>query len=455
MPRSRLALICLLAVAHGFIYLLYQRPDWNVSWTDQGGYRMLGHGLAVGGGFTRYPGVEPFVPEAIRQPGYPLFVAAVYRVAGESQTAVVVAQIAVYALICLLAYALGKRTMGPGAGLGAAALTALYSPLPYFAALVLTELWTTFVVTATMLVTWKALESKRLGWYAAAGVLFGYSALSRPVFVLLGPFVAGLALLLFARWHNWKSELGNWLVVGATMLLTLAPFLSYNYRHFGIIDISPVGLGRPIFESSWQGIWPGKVQATLTDAADSTLTEAELAAECRRIAETNGLPVEPMLDYVTQWRRIHAIWDTPTDPQVRFKARIVAQEEYMRTGMENIRKDIPGFLKRRVIRGQFVLWAAEIPVRYSDINTLPTWAIRAIWLPQVVLVILAVAGIVWLARQRRRDALLVLASPLVYVGAVHFVLLTESRQSLPVKPLLLVLAVCGAIELRGRLTRRA
>lgn len=442
--RLALVVICAVAIAHGIAYLIYQQPDWNVSWTDQGGFRMLGHGLAVGGGFTRYPGIEPFVPEAIRQPGYPLFVAAVYRAAGESQTAVAIAQIAVFALICLLSFGLGQRTAGTGAGLAAALLTALYSPLPYFAALVLTELWTTFVVTATMLAAWQALNTKRLSWSAIAGFLFAYSALSRPVFVLLGPFIAGVSLLAFARKNNWRWELLRWSVVGIAMLATMTPWLAYNYRHFGIIDITPVGLGRPIFESSWQGVWPGRVQTSLTSAADSQLSETELAAAVQRIADTNQLPVEPMLTYVSQWRRIHAIWDTPTDPQVRFRARIVAQEEYKRTGISNIRRDPAAFLKRRIVRGQFVLWAAEIPVRYSDINTLPEWVIRAIWLPQAVMVVLGMVGAVALARLRRLDALVILLAPLVYVSAVHFILLTESRQSLPVKPLLIVLAVIGA-----------
>jgi len=455
MPRRlALSVICVIAIAHGLLYLFYQRPDWNVAWTDQGGYRMLGHGFAVGGGFTRYPGVVPFVPEAIRQPGYPLFVALVYTIAGESQTAVAIAQILVFALIPLLVFNLARRVLSERASLGAALLTALYSPLPYFAALVLTELWTVFVVTATMAAAWKAIETRRMLWYAIAGVMFGFSPLSRPVFILLGPYIAALALLLYCRRNNWISQFGGWILTGAMMLLTLTPFLIYNYNHFGIIDITPVGLGRPVFEASWQGVWPGRVQATLTDAADSTLSEDELQATVQKIADEQQLPTAPMLDYVHQWRRIHAIWDTPTDPLVRFKARIVAQEEYMRTGMENIRRDLPGYFKRRVMRGQLVLWATEIPIRYSDINSYPAWVIRAVWLPQAVLVILALVGAVALVRQRRWDALLILFAPLVYVSVVHFLLLTESRQSLPVKPLLIVMAVVGAVALIGSRERR-
>jgi 4-amino-4-deoxy-L-arabinose transferase-like glycosyltransferase len=449
MPRTRLALlvICMIAIAHGLIYMVYQRPDWNVSWTDQGGYRMLGHGFAAGGGFTRYPGAVPFVPEAIRQPGYPLFVAMVYRIAGESQTAVVIAQILVFAMIPLLVFNLARRVVSTNAALGAALLTALYSPLPYFAALVLTELFTTFVVTATMLCAWQAMTTRRPLWWVIAGVMFGFSPLSRPVYILLGPFTAGLALLFYCRRHNWLPQFGGWILTGAFMLLTLSPFLLYNYRHFGIIDISPVGLGRPVFEASWQGVWPGRVQDMLTDTADSPLTEDQVNTAVQKIAADQRLSPDPMLEYIHQWRRIHAIWDTPTDPQVRFKARIIAQEEYMRTGMENIRRDLAGYLKRRIVRGQPVLWITEIPIRQSDINSYPSWVIRAVWLPQALLVILALIGAVALTRQRRWDALVILFGPLVYTSAVHFLLLTESRQSLPVKPLVIVLAVVGVMAL--------
>ena len=43
-----------------------------------------------------------------------------------------------------------------------------------------------------------------------------------------------------------------------------------------------------------------------------------------------------------------------------------------------------------------------------------------------------------------------LAAPLIYVTAVHFPLLTEARQSLPAKPIVLLLAVLGAGWLTGR-----
>ena len=82
MRRSALLIICLVALAHGAAYIVYLQPDWDRSWSDQAGYKRLGAVLAETGRFTRYPDYRVFVPEVIRTPGYPAFVAVVYRVAG-------------------------------------------------------------------------------------------------------------------------------------------------------------------------------------------------------------------------------------------------------------------------------------------------------------------------------------------------------------------------------------
>jgi hypothetical protein len=44
-----------------------------------------------------------------------------------------------------------------------------------------------------------------------------------------------------------------------------------------------------------------------------------------------------------------------------------------------------------------------------------------------------------------------LASALIYVTAVHFIILTEARQSLPAQPTVLVLAAIGVAYLTGHL----
>jgi hypothetical protein len=81
--------------------------------------------------------------------------------------------------------------------------------------------------------------------------------------------------------------------------------------------------------------------------------------------------------------------------------------------------------------------------------------IRGIWLLQVLLLAAAAIGAVRLARSGRRLETIVLVLPLVYVTAVHLPLLCEARQSLPVKPLVIVLAAAGLCHLCNlRLTFR-
>jgi nitroreductase len=159
-----------------------------------------------------------------------------------------------------------------------------------------------------------------------------------------------------------------------------------------------------------------------------------------------------MLEYTTQWRTIRVIWTTPTDPEERVRARIRGDQEYLRVGLANIAQDPAGYVRRRLTRGLFVLWAADVPIRHSDIDRTSTKIIRAFWFVQAVLMALAAFGIycVW----RRWGALhaSLLATPLAYVTAVHLPILCEARQSLPVKPLVLMLATLGIANLFERAT---
>ena len=76
--------------------------------------------------------------------------------------------------------------------------TALYSPLPYFGSLILTELWTAFVATAAILICLRAAQNGRLRDYAIAGALFSATTMVRPAFVLM-PFFFAIAVPMLVR----------------------------------------------------------------------------------------------------------------------------------------------------------------------------------------------------------------------------------------------------------------
>jgi hypothetical protein len=209
-----------------------------------------------------------------------------------------------------------------------------------------------------------------------------------------------------------------------------------------------------VWEASWQGRWTGRTSAELTRIADRSQSDAELIKNVEQFATQQQLPSAPMLEYTRQWRTIRVIWTTPTDPEERVRARIIGDEEYLRVGLDNIRQDPAGYVRRRLTRGLFVLWAADVPIRHSDIDRTATWIIRTFWLVQAVLVALALFGIFVMWRQHGAAIALLLAMPLVYVTAVHLPILCEARQSLPVKPLVLMLAVIALAHFSGRSTFR-
>lgn len=442
-PRRSLLVIALLALAHAGLYIVYQHEDWasTTAWTDQRGYQRLGSSLATTGEFTRYTDSDVFVPEVIRTPGYPAFVAVIYMLFGVgNDMAVAIAQAFVFAAICCLVFVLARRVAGDRAALAAGVLTALYAPLPYFGSLVLTELFTAFVAIVAMVVCVRALHGGRARDFALAGVLFSAVALVRPAFYLMPYFLAIGVPILVRNQRTWPA-LKNWGILSIAAMLTIAPWFTYNYVNHGQFTMSPAGgIGRGLWEGSWQGYWPGRIQAELIELATNVEDRDQLTARVREVADRTQLLADPMLQYVNEWRDIRLIWDSPTDPIERARARVVADGEYQRHAMANIRRDPVGHVKRRLTRGLFVLWAAEVPIRYSEINSMPTWFIRLLWLLQVALLVAAAFGAFWLARHDRWAEAVVLTLPILYVTGVHLPLLCEARQSLPVKPVVLALA---------------
>ena len=444
MTRYRsLVFVVLVAVAHGLFFIWYQRPDWNTQWTDQDGYRRLGQVLAATGKFTRFPDAVPFVPDVLRMPAYPVFVAAIYKVAGVHQLPVALAQTALFALICLLVFAIARRIASERVALAAALVTALFPPIPYFGALVMTEVWTTFLFTAAIWMALRALESHRTMTFAAAGVLIALTTLSRPVFVLFPVALAAVGLIVFpvAGVKQRPSPL-HWAALVGAFTIAMVPWSMYNYVTMGRFTPTPPagGVGRGIWEGQWQATWSGRLQNELTHVAEATDDRAILDERVNAIATREHIAAAPMLEYVHQWQDIRRIWTTPTDPRERATARVAADQEYLRVGIENLRKDSTSHLVRRLARGVFILWAGEIPFRYSDINRLPPIVIRLVWALQAALMAAALAGLVVLFRAGRAADACLFGSVLLYITAVHVPLLTEARQSLPAQPLVLLLA---------------
>jgi hypothetical protein len=250
-----------------------------------------------------------------------------------------------------------------------------------------------------------------------------------------------VAVPILVRGQRSAARLRGWAALAGVAAIALLPWFTYNYVNFGQLTLSPAGgVGRGLWEGSWQGRWSGQLQAELTYFADSINDREALNRRVTEKAAEAGLPAAPMLQYVNEWRDIRLIWDTPTDPMERARARVDADRAYLTRALANMRQDPMGHAWRRLTSGAFVLWAAEVPVRYDHINRLPRPVIYTMWAIQLLLLALAAWGAIHLAHSGRWLEAVVLSLPAIYVTGVHVPLLCEARQSLPVKPAVLALA---------------
>jgi len=265
---------------------------------DEREYLALARSVATGGGFT-YPGDEPSPGTAQRfgrAPGYPAFLAAL-RVLEPQTTAPVrvkVAQSLVGAAGVWLIGLIAARAAGPRAGAIAAAIAALYPPLVWMPAYVLSEtVYSTIALAAALLLDRVADGEAHSRTAVAAGALIGIGILVRPAMVLFLPFV----FAWLARRKNRGLKLAT--LVMAAALACVLPWTLRNARVYH----------RLVFVASEGGVtfWTGNHPLSRGEgdlAANVALKRAELEF---RDAHP-GLTAEQLepLYYRDAWRRIAA-----------------------------------------------------------------------------------------------------------------------------------------------------
>ena len=438
------ALIVECALAHALVYIQHQRQDWpnDRIFSDQGEFEALGKNLLTHGRFTRYPDASPPITESERMPGYPLMLAAIYAVTGPSRMAVVLVQAVLFAVTCLVISRIGALVWSPRVGVAAGLAAALYPPLPYWSALALTEILATLLTTVAVFYLLRGVRSKSVLDFALAGAAFGYLTITRPAWALLAPVLA-LVLLLVTWGTAERVRLRRLVVMGATMAVIVVPWVGFVYTHFHVVRLNPVALWRTAYWGYWQGVFPGRMAAEIDAVTDSDLEGEALMARLRQI----GPDVERMKTYVVESRSITARWRGIPDVHAMTQAKFGIEDASRVIILRHLREgDLGGFLYRRLTYGSFALWASDIPIRYSQINATPVLTIRLMQLTQVLLLALCAWGVIVTLRTDRAAGAVFLAA-LVYTELVHVFIHSDIRFSLPVKPLVMLLAVVAVTQL--------
>jgi len=157
-------------------------------------------------------------------PLYPVFLAGVFKVFGESLLAVRVVQAVLGSATAVLVYLIGMRLGGRGVGKIAGVMAALYALAIHFDAEILRPSLVVFLATLSLHLMLTTPEKGWLRWIAA-GLVLGLAAIARPTFLL---FIPAAAL-----WALFVSRRARWLAATALAFGAIIPVgvvTAYNFQ---------------------------------------------------------------------------------------------------------------------------------------------------------------------------------------------------------------------------------
>jgi 4-amino-4-deoxy-L-arabinose transferase-like glycosyltransferase len=393
--RIRANAIIVAFAGAGFLLTLtygaYLAPDWDPLRDDQRQYIALAHGIVERGEYTRATGIEGFVPEPLRFPGYPLFIAPLC-VVGCSYWSIAIAQGLLVAALVLIVASYATALIGRRGGTIAAGLIALNPTFPFWAAHALSDVFATVVLVGSVAVTVLLMPRTGRAGGMLAGLLFAAATLTRPVLV----FALPLSMVVVALRHGLRRTAASIAATAIVFVLVVAPYVTYVESSFG----------RPLVGSSGALLYVAYFQNVDANGLDAT----------ERAQEAGG-------------RAAIARFDAIADRAEQARAWIALDDELRGRALTLIAHDPASFAARGLFRS-VVLWSGDVPLRREDI----TGSLATVW--HVASLALFAVGLLGTARLiRRGDALTAL--PLLVIlatWALSYPLSAEGRYALPAQP---------------------
>ncbi len=426
-------ILCVALVLRASLLVAGWRQPERFLAPDSAGYDALARSLTERGEFSRTPAGPA---ELFRTPGYPLFLAGVYAVSGNSVGAVLAVQIFLDVALCWLVYLLGARLFDRRAGLWAAGLQAVSTVAIVSSVRILSDSLFAFMLTAAILLLVHHFKTSRWWPLLLGGLVAGAACYVRPVGVFFGVIVL-LVLLLRCR------AVRKAIVFAVVFAACLGPWVLRNhivadYRGFSSVPAEAA--------FKFQGPYVmAKVEGISVESARSRL-EAELAeykaAEdptCGQLeAKRASLGLGVLRRHPWTFLAMHArgslmVW---APGEAELPALLGVETGGRGTAEVLARQGLPAAVRHYLGGRIWLLWLLAPFVLFL----LARYALAAI-------------GVIRRARLRMRPA-----GWLVVLTVVLFAILPgvfgHPRFRVPITPMLNVAAGVGAVWLIGRLRRR-
>lgn len=357
---------------------LFLRLMWNLTVhtypiSDFAWYHERAVGLIQGEGYSVHGRPTAYWPI-----GYPLFLAAVYKVFGPHFYAAKVFNIMMSSATVGLIFLLGRNLCGFAGGLCAGILLAILpSQIEWTSVLCSEVLYTFLLVTFLYVFTLRKPDQQNWIHPLASGVLLGLACLVRPVGLLLPTFL--WVIYLFST-KNFKRRVIWGMILVASTLLTISPLTIRNYIVFK--SFIPVSTNGGI--NLWQGnnpnatggyYWPNDPKSNpltpyLNDEVKRDQIARRLALDfiCNNPDKFLRLGLIKLYYYYKEDTSGLSFSLNPTYPrlskEVKLKIASIANRYYQIFMLMSILGVATCFLRRKHVNDRFIFYTAIILISY-------------------------------------------------------------------------------------------
>jgi len=202
--------------------------------SDSYGYDAIGVNLAAGNGYRDGAGELTMS----REPIYPLFLAAGYKIFGHRYFPIQMAQIALFLLTVILVYRIAYLSFDRRIALYSMVITAFFPTLINYPAYILSETIFTFLLALFVYLCMKIYHTEKLIYYILAGAALALSTLCKAVML---PFIFILLIWMVLTSRAGKVNIRRKIIKAGIMVFIymaiITPWMYRNYTLFGSFSL--------------------------------------------------------------------------------------------------------------------------------------------------------------------------------------------------------------------------